>query len=134
MPRTARCQERGSGKEHHGPGQDPALAGRVAAATARRVDTGDGPRHPSPVGGAGRNNGGACVLVLFTVEADIMSKNRRETGARKLQPIPPHDETDQNAALPEKPDAAAKTRAVGEKPSGSDRARPDQPSRGRQAT
>lgn len=41
-----------------------------------------------------------------------MSTNERETGARKLQPIPPRTETDQNAALPMKPGSSGKTLPV----------------------
>lgn len=65
------------------------------------------------------------MLVLFTVEADIMSKNRRETGARKLQPVAPHEETDQNAALPEKPGTGGAAEPVGDRPPDRHPVRPD---------
>jgi hypothetical protein len=63
--------------------------------------------------------------MLFTVEADIMSKNRRETGARKLQPVAPHEKTDQNAALPEKPGTAGAAGPVGDRQPDRDPVRPD---------
>jgi len=45
-----------------------------------------------------------------------MSTNDRETGARKLQPIPPRDETDQNAALPKKPGSSGAPSPHGDAP------------------
>jgi hypothetical protein len=41
-----------------------------------------------------------------------MSTNRRETGARKLQPARTGRETDQNAGMPKKPDPYGLTVSV----------------------
>ena len=41
-----------------------------------------------------------------------MNTNRRETGARKLQPAQSHRETDQNAGMPKKPEPYGLTESV----------------------
>jgi hypothetical protein len=71
-------------------------------------------RHPAPAAVLRLcgNNGAARRFGASTIEGARMGTNERETGARKLQPIPPRDETDQNAALPKKPGASG-TKAPG---------------------
>jgi hypothetical protein len=70
------------------------------------------PPHPAPPWQPRWNNGAARWFGASTIEGDAMSTNERETGARKLQPIPPRTQTDQNAALPKTPGSSGKTLPV----------------------